>query len=107
MADGKNILLTHMERGLIQRMGQVLAEGRINPDLETFTANDMANAIRGATGVPVNPRALGVLLDRMGVSANRRDYRRLMAVLQDILPEWVAAADSMQSSQIRLPNPSL
>ena len=32
MADGKNILLTHMERGLIQRMGQVLAEGRINPD---------------------------------------------------------------------------
>ena len=107
MADGKNFLLTQMERGLVQRMGQVLAEGRINPDLETFTANDMASAIRGATGVPVNHRSLGVLLDRMGVPANRRDYRRLMVVLQEVLPEWAEAAASMQSSQIRLPHPSL
>ena len=63
--------------------------------METFTANDMASAIRGATGIPVNYRALGILLDRMGVLANRRDYRRLMAVLQDILPEWAEAADSI------------
>ena len=28
-------------------------------------------------------------------------------VLRDILPEWAEASDSMQSSQIRLPRPSL
>ena len=103
MADEKKILLTAFERGLVKRMGQVLADGRINPELETFTANDMARAIRAATGVPVNYRDLGALLDRMGVIASRRDYRRLMLLLTDALPAWEEAADSVQSSQIRLP----
>ena len=53
-------------------MGQVMNERRINPDVDTFTANDMARAIRAATGVPVNHRELGALLDRMGVTASRR-----------------------------------
>ena len=77
MATERQIVMTSVERGLVKRMGQVMDERRINPDVDTFTANDMARAIRAATGVPVNSRKLGALLDRMGVTASRhlRDYR--------------------------------
>ena len=39
----------------------------------------------------------------MGVTASRRDYRRQMGLLTDVLPAWTEAANSAQSSQIRLP----
>ena len=107
MADEKKILLTAFERALVKRMGQVLSEGRMNPDLETFTANGMVGAIKGATGVSVNHRDLGALLDRMGVAASRRDYRRTMGLLAEALPDWIEAANSAQSSQIRLPTTNI
>ena len=105
MATERQIVMTSVERGLVKRMGQVMDEGRINPDVDTFTANDMARAIRAATGVPVNSRELGALLDRMGVTASRRDYRRLMDAFTMVLPEWLTVADSQQVSQIRMPSP--
>ena len=82
-------------------------ERRINPDVDTFTANDMARAIRAATGVRVNYRELGALLDRMGVTAHRRDYRRQMDAFTMALPEWLTVADSQQVSQIRMPSPTV
>ena len=54
----RQIVMTSVERGLMKRMGQVMDERRINPEMDTFTANDMARAIRAATGVPVNYREL-------------------------------------------------
>ena len=106
MAEDRQIVMTSVERGLVKRMGQVMDEGRINPEMDTFTANDMARAIRAATGVPVNYRDLGALLDRMGVAASRRDYRRLMVTFTLALPEWLMVADSRQVSQIRMPSPT-
>ena len=101
----KQIVMTSVERALVKRMGQVVDEGRINSELATFTSTDMARAIRAATGVPVNYRDLGALLDRMGVVANRRDYRREMHMLNQTLPEWLTVADSQPVSQIRMPTP--
>ena len=107
MATERQIVMTSVERGLVKRMGQVMDERRINPDVDTFTANDMARAIRAATGVPVNSRKLGALLDRMGVTASRRDYRRQMLVFTMTLPEWLKVADSQKVSQIRMPSPTV
>jgi hypothetical protein len=101
----KQIVMTSVERALVKRMGQVVDEGRINSEVPTFTSTDMARAIRAATGVPVNYRDLGALLDRMGVVANRRDYRREMHMLNQTLPEWLTVADSQQVSQVRMPTP--
>ena len=92
---------------MVKRIVQVLHEGRINPDAATFTANDMARAIGNPTGVPVNYRELGALLDRMGVAANRRDYRRPTDALMLVLPDWLEAAETATSSQIRLPTPTV
>ena len=107
MATEQQIVMTSVERTLVKRMGQVIDERRINPDVDTFTANDMARAIRAATGVPVNHRELGALLDRMGVVANRRDYRRSMEAFTAALPEWLTVADSQQVSQIRMRSPTV
>ena len=107
MATEQQIVMTSVERTLVKRMGQVIDERRINPDVDTFTANDMARAIRAATGVPINYRELGALLDRMGVVANRRDYRREMRAFTAALPEWLKVADSQQVSQIRMPSPTV
>ena len=107
MTTERQIVMTSVERGLMKRMGQVMDERRINPDADTFTANDMARAIRAATGVPVNHRELGALLDRMGVTASRRDYRRQMDAFTMALPEWLTVADSQQVSQIRMPSPTV
>ena len=106
MTTERQIVMTSVERGLVKRMGQVMDERRINPDVDTFTANDMARAIRAATGVPVNYRELGALLDRMGVTASRRDYRREMLAFTMTLPEWLTVADSQKVSQIRMPSPT-
>ena len=107
MTTERQIVMTSVERGLVKRMGQVMDERRINPDMDTFTANDMARAIRAATGTPINYRELGALLDRMGVVASRRDYRRQMLAFTMTLPEWLKVADSQKVSQIRMPSPTV
>jgi hypothetical protein len=78
---------------------------RINQDAETFTANDMARAMRQGTGADINYREVGALLDRMGIPANRRDYRRSMMILLETLPTWIEAANTNRVSRIRMPPP--
>jgi hypothetical protein len=90
---------------MVQHMGQALDSGRINQEVETFTANDMARAMRQGTGAKINYRKVGALLDRMGIPANRRDYRRSMMILLETLPTWIEAANTNRVSRIRMPPP--
>lgn len=105
MGTEKQIVMTAMERQMVKHMGQALDSGRINRDAETFTASDMAHAMRQETGANINYREVGALLDRMGILANRRDYRRSMRILIETLPTWIETADTNSVSRIRMPPP--
>ena len=107
MTSEHQIVLTAVERQMVKRIGQALDSRRINPDMATFTASDIARAIRFETGARVNHLEIGALLDRMGVPASRRDYRRQMAELTNALPEWMDAANMERGSVIRTPIPSV
>ena len=100
--------LAYLERGRPGDEDLAIADLTRASDLAPHLASPYLNraaAYIAATGVPVNYRDLGALLDRMGVTASRRDYRRQMLTFTMALPEWLTVADSQQVSQIRMPNP--
>ncbi len=88
-----NIKMTLEEAVMVQDMDRAIREGWINTITPTFTARALAIAVENTVGRGVNvERKLSALLDRMGVSMDRKTYRRDTKALLKILPEWCREA---------------
>ena len=91
--------LTYQEAQLVTLIDRAVQRGALNPKAPTFTARELAAAMDDVTGNPaarrISERAVGPLLNRMGVFAHPFRRFRRTADLLAALPAWSESAEEV------------